>query len=342
MSTKARLISTISAICMILALLVTGVWAVSTANITLGGTVTFTADNINATITGSITGTADPVSITPLVYRANKVPGDTEKNTWNNDISFDANNLITMKVHVKNDSTERSLFVKVTDNTTTTNINKDFSSTVTNVGSGDTYEVVAGGEIEYTLTLSVDELDYSASATYALDVDLRDANASAEDPAPDNTAILSYSYNESKKQATVTGSTSNLVADINVPETVVHEGETYTVTAIAQEAFLGYANLKNVSLPDAITTIGDRAFKNCILLTEFDVPMRCESIGDDTFAGCVNFEKIDLSGTLLYYNTSDRPFILSEVPNLTVYVEPENSKDYRDHVYWGNFTIEII
>lgn len=55
MSTKARLISTISAVCLILALLITGVWAVSTANVTLGGKVSLqTYNGVNNYLTGNI------------------------------------------------------------------------------------------------------------------------------------------------------------------------------------------------------------------------------------------------------------------------------------------------
>ena len=316
MSTKARLISTISAICMILALLVTGVWAVSTANITLGGTVTFTADNINATITGSITGTADPVSITPLVYRANKVPGDTEKNTWNNDISFDANNLITMKVHVKNDSTERSLFVKVTDNTTTTNINKDFSSTVTNVGSGDTYEVVAGGEIEYTLTLSVDELDYSASATYALDVDLRDANAEYV-PNESDYPYLTFVYRNGNSSGTelevsaqsITAENANIV----IPEIIMKDGKKCTVTVINAELFMQNNILESIVLPSTIVTIEDNAFYGCSNLTSVTLH-------------ATNPPEL-VSGGSTFQNTH---------ANLIIYI-PAGSKDlYSADFLWGN------
>ena len=111
MSNKVRLITTISAICMVLALLTVGVWAVSTASVTLGGSVSFTADNIHAKITGSVTGTQETISLAELNYSADSAP-TTELDSWaNNQMTFTSENLITMTITVENLSEERSLFV---------------------------------------------------------------------------------------------------------------------------------------------------------------------------------------------------------------------------------------
>ena len=112
MSNKVRLITTISAICMVLALLTVGVWAVSTASVTLGGSVSFTADNIHAKITGSVTGTQETISLAELNYSADTTPSEDNINTWaNNQMTFTSENLITMTITVENLSEERSLFV---------------------------------------------------------------------------------------------------------------------------------------------------------------------------------------------------------------------------------------
>ena len=197
MSTKARLISTISAVCLILALLITGVWAVSTANVTLGGKVSFIADNVNATVTGGITGTQETISLPDLEFKANTNTTSTEfqekLSKWsNNALTFTSTNEIKMTITVKNNSTERSLFVKVTDNTTTTNITKTFASDKTGVKSGQEYELAVNDTITYEIKMSVTELNNSASATYAYDVVLRDSHYTGGDES-DQTNI-SYKY----------------------------------------------------------------------------------------------------------------------------------------------------
>ena len=316
MSTKTKLISTISVFCMVLAMLVTGVWAVSTANITLGGTVSFTADNVNAVITGSITGIQETVDIKPLTYTAKTQPEQAELNSWNNNVSFDSGNLITMTITVQNKSTERSLFVTVTDNTTTTNINKDFSSTVNNVGSGDTYEVVAGGEIEYTLTLSVDELDYSASATYALDVDLRDANAEYV-PNESDYPYLTFVYRNGNSSGTelevsaqsITAENANIV----IPEIIMKDGKKCTVTVINAELFMQNNILESIVLPSTIVTIEDNAFYGCSNLTSVTLH-------------ATNPPEL-VSGGSTFQNTH---------ANLIIYI-PAGSKDlYSADFLWGN------
>ena len=56
MSLKAKLVSVISAFVLILTVAIVSVWAVSQANVTMGGTVGFKADNVYAQISATITG----------------------------------------------------------------------------------------------------------------------------------------------------------------------------------------------------------------------------------------------------------------------------------------------
>ena len=55
MTLKTKLISSISAFVLILTMLIVGVWAASTANVTLGGTIGFQASNVYAKISATIT-----------------------------------------------------------------------------------------------------------------------------------------------------------------------------------------------------------------------------------------------------------------------------------------------
>ena len=80
MSLKTRLITTISMFFLVIALLITGVWAASTANVNIGGTISFNATNIYATITGSITGASTTPTLSPLNYSAKSAPTTTELN----------------------------------------------------------------------------------------------------------------------------------------------------------------------------------------------------------------------------------------------------------------------
>ena len=79
----------------------------------------------------------------------------------------------------------------------------------------------------------------------------------------------------------------------NVPETVSHEGTAYTVTAVADSAFIG-KNLPAIGLPKTITTIGSRAFLNCSSTTYIQVPAGVTSIGEGAFSNCTSLGHLDL------------------------------------------------
>ena len=182
MSLKTKLVSTIAAICMVLALLTVGVWAVSTASVTLGGSVSFTADNVHARITGNVTGTQETISLPNLEYDVNTDVNSTDfqskLSSWeNNDMTFTSENLITMTITVENLSEERSLFVTLTDNATTTNVDKTLKQGTSNYTSETAVEVSAKGTTTFTMTLSVTDKNQSASAIVSYQVDLRDQNA---------------------------------------------------------------------------------------------------------------------------------------------------------------------
>lgn len=50
MSLKAKLVSTIAAFCMVICLLSVGIWAASTGTVTLGGSVSFVAEDVNVKV----------------------------------------------------------------------------------------------------------------------------------------------------------------------------------------------------------------------------------------------------------------------------------------------------
>ena len=51
---------------------------------------------------------------------------------------------------------------------------------------------------------------------------------------------------------------------VAIPESVTHDGITYQVTSIGQDAFKGCTLLTSVSIPNTVTVIEENAFKNCI------------------------------------------------------------------------------
>lgn len=92
MTTKARLITTIFAFCLVLCLLVTGVWASKTRMVELGGTISFTAKNVYCEVLGDYTGTTPSKTHERLEWNANRnnLPTSADLQTWNgNALAFD-------------------------------------------------------------------------------------------------------------------------------------------------------------------------------------------------------------------------------------------------------------
>ena len=108
---------------------------------------------------------------------------------------------------------------------------------------------------------------------------------------------------------------SNLFAsgDISIPATIVHNGQTYTVTSIGDYAFTSSYNLASVDIPDSVTSIGNGAFLMCDGLTSVDIPDSVTSIGNEAFSMCDGLTSVDIPDSV----TSIGNYAFSECSGLT-------------------------
>ena len=115
-----------------------------------------------------------------------------------------------------------------------------------------------------------------------------------------STYPLLYSYNESDHTATVTGHWEGvqLEDELVIPETVMHNGETYTVTAIGDDAFNGCSNLTSVEFPNSLVSIGQSAFEVCRNLTSITIPNSVTSIGSWAFSHCNSITEITIPNSV--------------------------------------------
>ena len=75
------------------------------------------------------------------------------------------------------------------------------------------------------------------------------------------------------------------------------DGTAYTITALAQRAFIGY-KLAAVTLPDGLQSIGEEAFRGCSALTSIDIPASVTSIGENAFYDCTSLAAVTLPAGL--------------------------------------------
>ena len=98
-------------------------------------------------------------------------------------------------------------------------------------------------------------------------------------------------------------------SEITIPATVDHEGVTYTVTAIGDNAFYG-RGLSSVTIPESVTRIGEYAFGECWNLSNITVLAQTPpTIHDNTFSNW----------------------------DATIYVPYGCVETYRNAEHWSNF-----
>ena len=142
---------------------------------------------------------------------------------------------------------------------------------------------------------------------------------------------LTYTLNAADHTATVANyDDSTLDGVIDIPDTVISGGQTYTVTAIGVSAFGSFStpiNVSSVFIPATVRSIGSHAFIYCNALTtvtfaegsqlksignnafwgsehlyprfkEIKIPDSVETIGNGAFRHCQNLERITLPSAL--------------------------------------------
>ncbi len=99
-------------------------------------------------------------------------------------------------------------------------------------------------------------------------------------------------------------SNANAYSDsVNIPNIVTFLTKTYTVTAVADRAFIHCDKLTNVVLPSSLKTIGEDAFYGCTNLKKLHIPKSVTSIKtykdnyysvESCFSGCSNLDEISV------------------------------------------------
>lgn len=118
------------------------------------------------------------------------------------------------------------------------------------------------------------------------------------------TASAAYDFTEGGLHYKITSGTEVAVAegnssdtpytgDITVPQTVTHDGTTYTVTSLGSSAFDG-TTVTSVTLPQSLVKIGDYAFYDCKQLTTLEIPQSVATIDRKAFSNCSALTSINI------------------------------------------------
>ena len=106
-----------------------------------------------------------------------------------------------------------------------------------------------------------------------------------------------YNLIEKAKEAEVTylnTSYNSYAGVVNIPSSILHEGETYYVTGIGNRAFYNCQNMTSVTIGDCVRSIGDEAFCGCYGISSIIIPSCVTSIGEDAFNSCSHLTSVHI------------------------------------------------
>jgi hypothetical protein len=92
---------------------------------------------------------------------------------------------------------------------------------------------------------------------------------------------------------------STYSGDITIPDNVTDGGNTYSVTAIGDEAFSFCHNLTSIIIPNSVITLEYRAFGNCSGLASVTIPNSVISIGNNVFLGCSGLASVTIGDSVM-------------------------------------------
>jgi hypothetical protein len=88
--------------------------------------------------------------------------------------------------------------------------------------------------------------------------------------------------------------------NIVIPSSINDNGNTYTVTSIANGAFSFKGSITSVSIPNTVTVIGENAFSQCSQLSSVSIGDGVTEIMSSAFNGCTSLTSVDLGNSVAY------------------------------------------
>ena len=141
-------------------------------------------------------------------------------------------------------------------------------------------------------------------------------------------AAVTYLYKSSSNSSAYSGS-------VVIPENVIYNGTTYTVTSIEYEAFRYCNSLTSVTIPNSVTSIGIYAFSGCCGLTSVTIGKSVTSIGDHAFQGCSGLKEVNYNATNCTIMGSSSSPVFYGCSSLTTLNIGDNVQTIPSYAFYG-------
>ena len=124
---------------------------------------------------------------------------------------------------------------------------------------------------------------------------------------------------------------------LNVPESVQHDGRTYNIVAIGENACNGDTQLEHVVLPGTIYSIDYAAFQGCSALKTINFEQELDSIASLAFDGCDALDTIICKPIVPPIMVSRNCFTMAAYDNAMLRVPNESIRSYHESERWSEF-----
>ena len=375
MSLKAKLVSVISAFVLILTVAIVSVWAVSQANIAMGGTINFQATNVYAKVSAEITGMDPKPTLPTLIFSEGEgASEETDIEQWNNlNLVFNtAGTPIEIEVTVENLSGERALYAKIDDQI---GVVANLTKTVTSSSQdalGRYIEVPISSSITYTITLSPTDPNKSVNGEYRYLITLVDeteatgiqiqASANQTDlgqvtgggtfdlgdtvtleaTASGSNTFLAWATstdpNTMEILSTSTSYSFELTEDSPTTYYALFNQPTSTSQTVGNLIYTFYNEAKLAEITDTDSSFQGGDYTISPTVTSGDNSYKVYSIGSYAFSGCSSLTSITISEGV----TSIGGFAFWECRSLTSITIPEGVTSIGGYAFSGCSSLEAF
>ena len=128
------------------------------------------------------------------------------------------------------------------------------------------------------------------------------------------------------------------IENVTIPATVTNGGVTYTVTGIADQAFMSNSTIVSLKISDGVKKIGKSAFQGCSKLEKVDMGNTIETLGDNVFFTSSKIQTLVLSKTVKTIGK----WGLRGMSGLVSLTLSDDLEAVSDGMCWGNTKLKGI